>query len=240
MSQAKSIFNDFFLSVLLRSFDVFSSSIALIILSPLFLLIAVLIRINSSGSVFFRQTRLGKNRREFSMVKFRTMSINSENIGNLVTAAGDKRVTSIGNLLRRTKLDELPELWNVLIGDMSLVGPRPEVPRYVAYYKTEWNEIFSLRPGVTDLATLQFRDEEKVLSYAVDKERSYIDVVLPIKANLALEYVQNISIRLYFKILFLTVWSITIGRLLAAPDHTLADKAILLIRQELDFKENIN
>lgn len=154
------------------------------------------------------------------------MHLGADLHGPHVSARNDSRITPIGRFLRRTKLDELPELWNVLKGEMSLVGPRPEVPRYVQHYRPEWKQVFSVRPGITDLATLQFRDEERVLEQAIDRERAYLEVVLPIKMRLALTYVENRSFILDLKILLLTVWSITLGRVLARPDDSLAKQAI--------------
>ncbi len=216
------------------------AAVGIVALSPLWVIITIAIRLTSAGPAFFRQSRVGFRRRIFQLVKFRTMVTDADSQGAMVTARGDSRITPIGQILRRTKLDELPELWNVLIGDMSLVGPRPEVTKYVAGYKPEWEAVFSVRPGITDLATLQFRDEEEVLSYAIDLEQSYRDVVLPIKISLAMEFIRKQSVRLYFKILFLTLWSITFGRVLAKPDRALADKAILLIRNGRDIRENNN
>ncbi len=226
--------------VLSRFFDMAFAAVGIVALSPLWVIITIAIRLTSAGPAFFRQSRVGFRRRIFQLVKFRTMVTDADSQGAMVTARGDSRITPIGQILRRTKLDELPELWNVLIGDMSLVGPRPEVTKYVAGYKPEWEAVFSVRPGITDLATLQFRDEEEVLSYAIDLEQSYRDVVLPIKISLAMEFIRKQSVRLYFKILFLTLWSITFGRVLAKPDRALADKAILLIRNGRDIRENNN
>jgi len=198
---------------------------SLILLFPLFLIMIVLIKLSSPGPAFFRQIRVGKNRQEFQLIKFRTMFKNAEKSELLLTARSDKRITNIGRILRRTKLDELPELWNVLIGDMNLVGPRPEVARYIKYYKPEWESVFSVKPGITDLATLQFRDEENVLEGAIDCEQAYIDVVLPLKMKLAIEYVDRRSLWLDFKILVLTVWAISFGRYIAKPDNHLAEMA---------------
>lgn len=153
------------------------------------------------------------------------MRVDADSDGPLVTAGGDSRITAIGRILRSTKLDELPELWNVFRGDLSLVGPRPEVPRYVAHYPPEWEAVFSVRPGITDLATLQFRNEEEVLAGALDRERAYIEAVLPIKIELALEYVRRQSFWFDLKLIFLTLWGITGGRLFARPDSALAEEA---------------
>ncbi len=208
-----------------RSFDIIACSIVLLVISPVLLLIAIIIKLNSSGPAFYIQTRIGKNRIEFRMIKFRSMTVDADRKGPLVTASGDSRITPIGRILRRTKLDELPELWNVLKGDMSLVGPRPEVPRYIEHYKPEWEHIFSVKPGITDLATLQFRDEEACLNGASDYEQAYIEVVLPIKMKLALEYVDKQSFWFDIKILLLTVWAISFGRIYAKPNSQFAKLA---------------
>ena len=213
-----------------RILDVASSLIALVLLMPILLLIAVLIKITSPGSVFFRQIRLGHNGRHFELVKFRSMVQDAPLRGPSVTGKGDSRITPFGNFLRRTKLDELPELWNVLVGDMSLVGPRPEVPQYIVGHDTVWEHVLSIKPGITDLATLQFRDEETVLESTNNRERAYIDVVLPIKLKLANEYLENRSFWLDIRILVLTVWAITFGRIFAKPGRQLAESAIEKVR----------
>ncbi len=210
------------ISLAKRSINITLAVIALTLLLPLFLILAVLIKLSSPGPVFFRQVRVGMNRNEFTMIKFRTMMTSAEQKGPQVTSLGDSRVTFIGNILRRTKLDELPVLLNVMKGNMNLVGPRPEVPRYVKHYRPEWESAFSVKPGITDLATLQFRDEESCLINASDREQAYIDVVIPIKMKLALEYVAIQSLWFDFKLLFLTVWAITLGRIFAKPDNHLA------------------
>ena len=214
-----------------RIFDIVFSALGLVILSPLLLIVALAIAATSEDSFFYIQNRVGKNGKIFRMIKFRTMRIDSDKTGLFITAKNDPQITVIGKILRRTKLDELPELWNVLVGDMSLVGPRPEVPKYVKYYKPEWERVLSVRPGITDLATLPFRDEESVLLGAQDIERAYIDIVVPIKMKLALEYVDRRSFWLDFKILFLTVWGITLGRFFAKPSEELANIAATQIKR---------
>jgi lipopolysaccharide/colanic/teichoic acid biosynthesis glycosyltransferase len=177
-----------------RCFDLFFSSAGLLVLSPLFLLIAVLVKAGDGGPVFFRQQRVGLGGRLFWIWKFRTMVVDAEKQGLKITSGSDRRITRIGRLLRRSKLDELPQLWNVLRGDMSFVGPRPEVPRYVALYTPDQREILRLRPGITDLATLEFRHEEELLRQAADVERLYIDYCIPKKIELNLRYAQRASI----------------------------------------------
>lgn len=209
-------------NILDKSVNLILPVVALIMLIPLFLILACLIKFSSPGPVFFKQLRVGKDRKEFYMIKFRTMINNAEKNGPLVTALGDSRITLVGNFLRRTKIDELPVLWNVIIGDMNLVGPRPEVLRYVQQYQPEWDAIFSVKPGITDLATLQFRDEESCLIGASDREQAYVDIIIPIKIKLALDYLDKQSFWFDIKILILTVWAITIGRIFVKPSNQLA------------------
>ena len=213
-----------------RLFDFTVTSFGLIAISPILILIAGVIKISTKGPVFYSQTRIGKNRKEFQMIKFRSMVPEADKMGPLVTARHDNRITTIGKLLRRTKFDELPELINVIKGDLSLVGPRPEVTLYTNYHKHQWERVLSVKPGITDLATLQFRDEETVLEFASDREQAYIDVVLPIKLQLACEYVEKWSFWLDIKILILTVWAITFGRIFAKPNRNLAESTTEKVR----------
>lgn len=187
-----------------RLSDIVSSVIALVILSPLLAVIAVLVKVTSPGPVFFRQERIGKSQEPFKLVKFRSMHEDAERTGAQVTVKGDSRITWLGNILRRTKLDELPELWNVLVGEMSIVGPRPEVRRYVEQYRDEWMEVFDVLPGITDLSTSQFRDEESVLEGVTDHEKAYVEVVLPIKMQLSIMYVRKRNLLLDLSIIFNT------------------------------------
>ena len=213
-----------------RIFDFVLSFIGLLVLSPMIIIVGVLVKMTSRSGVLYVQTRTGKNRKPFKLVKFRTMTTAADKKGPLITAGGDSRITGIGRILRKTKLDELPELWNVLKDDMSLVGPRPEIPKYVEFHRDKWEKVLSVRPGITDFATLQFRDEESVLKEAIDVERAYIEVVLPIKLSLALQYVEHHSLGLDLKILVQTVWGITLGRYVAKPSDSLAKKAIEQIK----------
>jgi lipopolysaccharide/colanic/teichoic acid biosynthesis glycosyltransferase len=146
-----------------RLFDIVFAAVGLVVLSPLLLLVAVAVKVSSRGPVLFRQERIGQGGRAFYIVKFRSMVANAENAGPSITPEGDPRVTRIGRFLRKTKLDELPQLWNVLVGEMSFVGPRPEVPKYVSQYTPEQRRVLELKPGITDLATLEFRKEEEML-----------------------------------------------------------------------------
>jgi lipopolysaccharide/colanic/teichoic acid biosynthesis glycosyltransferase len=171
-----------------RLYDIFFSFIGLALLSPLFALIAALIKVSGRGPVLYRQWRVGLSGRPFRVCKFRSMHPQADGTGPLVTSHGDARVTRIGRVLRRSKLDELPQLWNVLKGDMSLVGPRPEVPRYVERYTREQRAILNFKPGITDPAAILFRDEEVLLKDASDLEDNYVRHFIPRKIELSLEY----------------------------------------------------
>lgn len=178
--------------MLKRLFDVIASGCALLLLLPVFLIIAIWIRGDSRGGVFFRQERVGRNGRIFRIHKFRTMTVNAESKGLQLTVGSDRRVTGAGAFLRKTKLDELPQLIDVLVGDMSLVGPRPEVPRYIDQYPVAVRkEVLSVRPGITDRASIEFRNENEMLAASSDPEKTYIDEVLPIKQRYYLDYVRS-------------------------------------------------
>jgi lipopolysaccharide/colanic/teichoic acid biosynthesis glycosyltransferase len=164
---------------------------ALLLLSPVFLLLAALIKRDSRGPVFFRQERVGQDGRIFRIFKFRTMIVNAEQQGKQLTVGLDSRITRSGQWLRRAKFDELPQLLNILRGEMSLVGPRPEVPRYVALYATHEKPILALKPGLTSLASLQFRDENTLLAGQADPEKFYLEEVLPTKLRTDLAYAQR-------------------------------------------------
>ncbi len=164
-----------------RAFDVFLAGSALILLAPLMLLLALLIRLDSPGGALFRQRRVGWRGREFTIYKFRTMVMGASKLGSSVTTARDPRVTRLGALLRRGKLDELPQLFNVIRGDMALVGPRPEVPEVVALYDDEMREVFEMRPGITSLTSLDLADEEGLLAAAADPDDFYLRILLPAK-----------------------------------------------------------
>jgi lipopolysaccharide/colanic/teichoic acid biosynthesis glycosyltransferase len=176
-----------------RLFDIVASGIGLIVLFPVMLVIGLIIKITSPGPVFFVQKRVGKNFKEFNLYKFRSMVVNADKLGPSVTKGDDKRITPIGRFLRKTKLDELPQLWNVLKGDMSLVGPRPEVMKYVKERKKEYEKVLSVRPGITDYAAIEFRDEEEILNKYPDTEKAYIEIILPKKIELYYKYIDNIN-----------------------------------------------
>ncbi|MEZ5401935.1 MAG: sugar transferase [Bryobacteraceae bacterium] len=180
-----------------------AAAAALVLLAPVLAAIAVLIVIEDGFPVFFRQDRMGRGGNSFRLLKFRSMVHRSS--GTQVTAKGDSRITRIGAFLRRLKLDELPQLWNVVRGDMALIGPRPEVPRYVEYGDPRWKEVLSVRPGITDLATLVYRNEEEILAGASDPDMCYRAEVLPRKLELNLEYLRERSFRRDLRLLALTV-----------------------------------
>lgn len=188
-----------------RAFDLFFSIAGLLFLSPLFGLLAVAVKLSDGGPVFYRQQRVGQGGRLFTILKFRSMLVNAEKMGLSVTKAGDQRITGIGHFMRKTKLDELPQLWNVLSGDMSFVGPRPEVPRYVDKYTTEQGRVLALKPGITDLATLEFRNEEELLRTAADTEKFYLEYCLPRKIELNLAYAKKANVWEDIKIIIRTL-----------------------------------
>ncbi|WP_343636187.1 sugar transferase [Roseateles sp.] len=178
-----------------RLFDIVCAAVGLLLLSPLLLAVAAWIKLDSAGPVMFRQERVGRFGRTFRIHKFRTMRVDAPRLGPQITIGEDARITRSGRWLRATKVDELPQLWDVLRGAMSLVGPRPEVPRYVAMYPAELREVvLSVRPGITDPASLSFRNESELLAKAADPEREYVEVVMPMKLRLAADYVRNASL----------------------------------------------
>ncbi len=176
-----------------RYFDLICSGVGFAILSPFFGLISVFIKLDSPGPVFFKQERMGRGFRPFFIYKFRTMRHDTQQAGLQITAGGDSRITRIGRVLRNTKIDEWPQLINVLRGHMSLVGPRPEVRKYVEWYKDDYEKILSVRPGITDISSITFRNEENILQGVDDPEHYYMNVLLPEKMRLAQEYIQNAS-----------------------------------------------
>ena len=191
-----------------RLFDIFLSGFGLILLSPLFLVIAIWIKIDSRGPIFYRQVRVGRNNTEFRIFKFRSMRIGSDK-GSLVTIGGrDPRITRSGYFIRKFKIDELPQLINVFIGDMSLVGPRPEVRHYVNYWTPEQMHVLDVRPGITDPASIKFRNENELLAMAEDPEKYYIEVIMQEKIKLYLDYVKKSSFWYDIKLIFQTFWVI--------------------------------
>ncbi len=191
-----------------RIFDFISSFIGLILLSPLFVIVALLIKAEDKGSVFFRQERVGQNGKTFKIYKFRTMVENAEKLGAQVTKEDDPRITKIGRILRKYKIDELPQLINVIKGDMSLVGPRPEVKKYVEIFKEDYKEILKVKPGITDYASLEYKDENKLLKGSKNPEKIYIEKILPEKIKYYKRYIKDISFITDIKLIFKTIWGI--------------------------------
>ncbi|WP_435264079.1 sugar transferase [Tenacibaculum sp. nBUS_03] len=177
-----------------RLFDLFFSFFGLMILSPLLVIIGIVIICTSSGGVFYRQVRVGKGNLDFRIYKFRTMKVNSDKLGLLTVGGRNPRITSIGYYLRKYKLDELPQLINVLIGNMSFVGPRPEVRKYVSLYSEKQREVLKVIPGITDLASIEYRGENDILSKQSDPNKYYIEVIMPHKLKINLEYLENRSL----------------------------------------------
>lgn len=191
-----------------RVMDLLGASLGLLVFSPVLVACAVAVKLSSAGPVFFRQERVGLHGKPFRIRKFRTMRV-TDGSGLQVTAAGDARITAVGRLLRRSKLDELPQLIDVLVGNMSIVGPRPEVPRYMAQYPQAARErILSVRPGITDNAAIAFRDEERMLAASSDVERTYVEEIMPIKQRYYLDYVAHQSVANDLAIMARTVWVI--------------------------------
>ena len=192
-----------------RLFDIVASACGLIVLSPLFFIVAVWIKLDSTGPVFYRQVRVGRYNKDFKIFKFRSMRVGADK-GSLVTIGGrDPRVTRIGYYLRKFKIDELPQLINVFLGDMSLVGPRPEVRHYVDYWTPEQLHVLDVRPGITDPASIKFRNENELMESAEDPESFYINVIMQEKLKLYLEYVQNASFWYDVKLIFKTFYAIS-------------------------------
>jgi len=190
---------------MIRFFDILFSSLGLIILSPLFLILAIWIKLDSKGPIFYKQLRVGKNDENFYLFKFRTMFMNADKNGLITVGDRDPRVTRAGYFFRKYKLDELPQLVNVLLGNMSLVGPRPEVRKYVEMYTPEQRKVLTVKPGLTDYASIRYIDENKVLAKSNDPERTYINVIIPEKIRYNIKYIEHQSVKEYFKIIFLTI-----------------------------------
>jgi len=195
---------------MIRSLDIIFSFIGLLFFSPLFIVIALLVKFSSTGPVFYRQVRVGQNFKDFYLLKFRTMKINADQLGLLTVGGRDPRVTSIGYYLRKFKLDELPQLWNVLIGEMSLVGPRPEVRKYVEQYNESQKNVLSVKPGITDWASILYKDENVILEKSANPEFDYVNVIMPDKIKYNFIFINNYSISEYFKILFVTIYRLVI------------------------------
>jgi lipopolysaccharide/colanic/teichoic acid biosynthesis glycosyltransferase len=191
-----------------RLFDIIVSLIGIIILSPFLILIALLVVIDSRGGVLYRQVRVGKDMKEFKLFKFRTMFSDSDKKGLLTIGMRDNRITRMGYYLRKYKLDELPQLFNVLIGDMSMVGPRPEVPKYVAMYNDEQKKVLSIKPGITDYASIVYSNENELLASAENPEEVYINKIMPSKLKLNLKYIDEMGLGTDLGIIFKTIGKI--------------------------------
>lgn len=177
-----------------RIFDFIASLIGVIIISPILIVVAICIKLDSKGNILFLQKRVGKNGEPFYIYKFRTMVTDAEKLGAQITVGKDSRITKVGAVLRKYKIDELPQLFNVLKGDMSLVGPRPEVPKYVELYTEEERKVLEVRPGITDLASLRYSDENEILGKVENPEEYYINVIMKDKLKLNLEYIEKSNI----------------------------------------------
>ena len=195
-----------------RLFDIVASGLGLLILSPLFLILAIWIKLDSKGPVFYRQVRVGLHNKDFRIFKFRSMRVGSDK-GSLVTIGGhDPRITRSGYFIRKFKFDELPQLINVFVGDMSLVGPRPEVRHYVNYWTPEQMHVLDVRPGITDPASIKFRNENELMEQASDPEKYYIEVIMQEKLKLYLDYVEHHSFWGDIGLIFKTFWVIVTER----------------------------
>ena len=191
--------------MLIRLLDIVLSLLGLIFLLPIFLILAVWMKFDSQGSIFFRQIRVGKDGRDFRIYKFRTMIVNAEKMGIITIGERDPRITNSGYFLRKYKLDELPQLINVLKGEMSFVGPRPEVRKYVEMYNQEQLKILTVKPGITDYASIEYINEDEILGKSLDPEKTYIEEIMPQKIKYNMKYINNKTVIEYFKIIFLTI-----------------------------------
>lgn len=187
-----------------RLFDILFSVLVLLIITPILVLISILIKAGSKGPVFFRQVRIGKGGKEFNIFKFRTMFLDADKKGLLTIGGRDPRVTTVGYYLRKFKMDELPQFLNVFLGDMSIVGPRPEVKKYVEMYTQEQRKVLSVRPGITDYASILYKNENDVLASYPNPEKAYIEIVMPHKLKINLDYIANQSFWMDLKIIALT------------------------------------
>ena len=191
-----------------RGIDVAAAATGLVLLAPVLLVVALLIKSTSRGPILFRQERVGQHFRLFDILKFRTMQQDAEPASRPLTVGKDSRITPIGQFLRSTKIDELPQLLNVLKGDMSLVGPRPELARYVEMFREDYQEILRVRPGITDIASLKFRNEATLLGRAGNPEREYVETILPTKIALAKQYVDHSSLPHDLRLIRTTIWTL--------------------------------
>jgi lipopolysaccharide/colanic/teichoic acid biosynthesis glycosyltransferase len=188
-----------------RSLDLAASGLGLLLVSPILLVAAIAVRLDSAGPILFRQTRMGRNFRPFSIYKFRTMTVDAPERGGQITAGADPRITPSGRWLRKSKIDELPQLFNVFLGDMSLVGPRPEVPKYVEMFHDQYAAVLAVRPGLTDPASVKYRDEAELLAASADPDQEYVQRILPDKIALSRDYIERATLAGDVAILFRTL-----------------------------------
>ena len=190
---------------MIRFFDFILSLVGLVVLAPIFIVLAIWIKIDSKGPVFYKQVRVGRNGIDFGLFKFRSMVVDADKKGLITVGGRDPRITRSGYFIRKYKLDELPQLINVLVGDMSLVGPRPEVRKYVDLYTDEQQKVLSVKPGITDYASIEYMDENEILGKSRDPEKKYIEEIMSEKIKYNMKYIQNKNVSEYFKIIFLTL-----------------------------------
>jgi lipopolysaccharide/colanic/teichoic acid biosynthesis glycosyltransferase len=219
--------------VLKRCFDIVASLGGLILLTPLFAVVALLIRLDSPGPILFRQPRVGRGFTIFTILKFRTMVADASNRGGTLTAGADPRITRVGAVLRLLKIDELPQLINVLRGDMSLVGPRPEVPRYVEMFRADYREILTARPGITDLSSLKYRNEAAILGRVPRPEEYYVSTILPDKIQLAKEYLRHTSLAFDVRVILRTLMSLFAGHIPLGVRHRASKKGEIVARRSV-------
>lgn len=193
---------------MIRFFDFILSLVGLVVLAPIFIVLAIWIKTDSKGPVFYKQVRVGENGSDFGLFKFRSMVVDADKKGLITVGGRDPRITRSGYFIRKYKLDELPQLINVLVGDMSLVGPRPEVRKYVDLYTDEQQKALSVKPGITDYASIEYMDENEILGKSSDPEKTYIEEIMPEKIKYNMKYILNKNISEYFKIIFLTLLKI--------------------------------
>ena len=193
---------------MIRFFDFILGLVGLVVLAPIFIMLAIWIKIDSKGPVFYKQVRVGQNGINFGLFKFRSMVVDADKKGLITVGGRDPRITRSGYFIRKYKLDELPQLINVLVGDMSLVGPRPEVRKYVNLYTDEQQKVLSVKPGITDYSSIEYMDENEILGKSSDPEKTYIEDIMPEKIKYNMKYINNKNLFEYFKIIFLTVLKI--------------------------------
>ncbi len=193
---------------MIRFFDFILSLVGLVVLALIFIVLAIWIKIDSKGPVFYKQVRVGQNGIDFGLFKFRSMVVDADKKGLITVGGRDPRITRSGYFIRKYKLDELPQLINVLLGDMSLVGPRPEVRKYVDLYTDEQQKVLSVKPGITDYASIEYMDENEILGKSSDPEKTYIEEIMPEKIKYNMKYINNKNLFEYFKIILLTVLKI--------------------------------